>query len=92
MSALALEARQPLGDLRERRGQRLDRHVAPQPRVARAEHLAHAPRAKRADDLVGPQAGADTQEYRMNLQHDRRFRREGSGCHAPAGAIAGVGW
>ena len=43
---LALEAGEALGVARERRGQRLDRDVAPEPRVARAVDLAHAARAE----------------------------------------------
>jgi len=38
-----LEAPQPLRITREVLGQHLDRHVAIQPRVPRAEHLAHPP-------------------------------------------------
>ena len=50
---LALEAREPLGVLRELRRQRLDGHVTPQPRVTGAIDLAHAARAERNTDLVG---------------------------------------
>ena len=64
---LALEAREALGVLRERGGQRLDRDVAPEPRVAGAIHLAHAARAERRDDLVGAEAGAGGQGHRGTL-------------------------
>ena len=53
---LALEAPEPLGIGRQRRGQHLDRDVAPEPRVAGAIDLAHSTRAERRDDLVGTQA------------------------------------
>ena len=48
---LAPEAREPPGVGRERGGQHLDGHVAPELGVARAVHLAHAARAERSDDL-----------------------------------------
>ena len=38
--------------------QDLDRDLAPEPRVARAVHLAHAAGAERRDDLVGAEARA----------------------------------
>ena len=47
----------PLGVLRERRGQHLDRDVAVELRVARAIDLAHAARADGAGDLVGADPG-----------------------------------
>ena len=56
---LALEPRQPIGIARERRGQDLDRHVAPQLRVPRAIDLAHPAGAKRRHDLVRAEAAAD---------------------------------
>ena len=41
------------------RGQRLDRHIAPEPGVARAMHLAHAARADEAEYFVGTEPGSD---------------------------------
>ena len=49
---LALESRETLRIIRERRGQDLDRNVAIELRVARAEHLAHPARADGARDFV----------------------------------------
>ncbi len=87
-SRLALEARQPLGLLRERRGQHLDRHLASQPRVARAVHLAHAAGAERRDDLVGPEPGASGEWHRGNLPQDHRSAHtrplRTAGVRAPA--------
>ena len=50
---LLLEAAQAIGVLRERRGQDLDRDLAPEPRILRAVDLAHAAGADLAEDLVG---------------------------------------
>jgi hypothetical protein len=49
---LAAEAREALLIVRERDRQHLDRDVAVESRVARAEHLAHAARADRREDVV----------------------------------------
>ena len=49
---LALEPRQVIGVIRQRRGQHLDRHLAIQLGVARAVHLAHPALAEQGDDLV----------------------------------------
>ncbi len=48
---LALEAGAPLGVGRERLGQQLQRHLAPEPRVAGAVDLAHAATAEQGGDL-----------------------------------------
>src|SRR5262245_18468471 len=58
---LLLEAPQPVAVGGELSRQRLDRHLALQPRVTRPPDLTHAARAERGDDLVGPEArsGAD---------------------------------
>ena len=53
-----LKSRQPIGIARERVGQYLDRHLALQPRIFRAIHLAHAAGAEERDDLVGAETGA----------------------------------
>ena len=39
-------------------GQHLDRHLAPEPRVARAIDLTHPSRAEERQDLVGPEGRA----------------------------------
>ena len=49
---LALEARQPLGIVRERLGQDLDRDIAPKFRVTRAIDLAHAARTDLGDNFI----------------------------------------
>ena len=41
--------------------QHLERHVAPEPGVARAVHLAHSARAQRGYDLVGAEARPGSQ-------------------------------
>jgi hypothetical protein len=51
----------------ERRGQRLDRDVAPEARVTGTEHLAHAPRAEGVDDLVRTVPCAGRQHHRGNV-------------------------
>ena len=56
---LALESRQALLVLGERRGQDLDRDLALQPRVGRAVDLAHPALAELGGDLVGAEALAD---------------------------------
>ena len=57
-AGLALEALAAVLARGELGPQPLDRDLAPEPRVARAEHLAHATRAERAQDLVGSEARA----------------------------------
>ena len=72
----ALEARETLGVLRERRGQHLDRDVATELRVPRAVHLAHAAGAERRDDLVRPEAqtrGQAQDEGSLLLRTSDRF-------------------
>jgi len=64
---LALEAREAIGILREGCGQRLDRDVAPEARVAGAIDLAHAAGAERRDDLEGAEAGSGGQGHRGTL-------------------------
>ena len=49
---LALEAREPVGVARERARQDLDRDVAPELRVARAVHLAHAAGAEQRLQVI----------------------------------------
>jgi hypothetical protein len=76
---LELEAAEAVGVASELRRQNLDRHVAPQPRVARAEDFPHAADAHRREDLVGaePRALADA-------------RHEGPGSGRPCVCIRGV--
>jgi hypothetical protein len=52
---LALEPQQPLGVARHRLRQHLDRHLAPEPRVASPVHLPHPPGPQQAENLVRPQ-------------------------------------
>ena len=52
------EPGEPIGIVRERVGQDLDRDIAIELRVARAIHLAHAAFADRGGDLVGAEARA----------------------------------
>ena len=61
---LAGEAGEPVGVLRERPGHDLEGHFALETRVARAPDLAHASGSERAEDLVGPEAGAGSDEHR----------------------------
>src|SRR5262245_58807206 len=69
---LALEPGARLRALGQVRGQHLDGYVAPQPRVPRAIDLAHPSRAKRSDDFIGAQTGADGQWHSNSLpQHCR---------------------
>ena len=56
---LAIEPREPLGVVRDRRQQHLDRDVAIQLGIARAIDLTHAARAEHGDDLVRSEAAAD---------------------------------
>ena len=48
----ALEACETFGVVSNRRGQQLQRDVAPEPGIACAIDLAHAPSAEQRDDLV----------------------------------------
>ena len=57
-AGLLLEAVEAIDIGREDTGQDLDRHVTPEPRIARPVYLAHAARAERGHDLVGPEASA----------------------------------
>jgi len=61
---LALEPGEPLGILRKRLRQHLDRHLAPERRIARAIDLPHAARANGGEDLVRAQARARGQGHR----------------------------
>src|SRR5262249_35276463 len=57
-SRLALESRQRIRILRQRRRQRLDRDLPPQAWVGRAIDIAHPSRSQRIHDLVGADASA----------------------------------
>ncbi len=63
----ALEARQPIGVLRERLRQDLDRDVAIELRVARAIDLPHAAFADRRSDLVDAETGAGSEGQVVGL-------------------------
>ena len=54
----ALEARQPVGVSRQRRGQHLDGDLTLQLRVRRPIHLAHAAFADLGGDFIDAEAGA----------------------------------
>src|SRR5262245_20857511 len=57
----------------ERFSQDLDRHIAIEPRIAGAIHLAHAAGPERADDLVLTEAGAGRQRHdRYSMRSARR--------------------
>jgi hypothetical protein len=60
---LPLEPAQPLLLLRELRRQHLDRHVAPEPRVARPPHLPHRPRAEPIQDREVEELGAGSEGH-----------------------------
>ena len=62
-----LESMEAIGVGRECAGQDLDRHVTPEPRIARTVDLAHAACAKCGDDLIRPEASA-----RLQRQWDDR--------------------
>jgi hypothetical protein len=61
---LTLEALFGLCVRRKMRRQNLDRNVSPQPRIARAIHFAHAPRAKGGLNLVGSEFRASGESHR----------------------------
>jgi hypothetical protein len=54
-SGLELEAAEPLGIGGQTRGEGLDGDLAAEPGITSAMHLAHAPRANQAEDLIGPE-------------------------------------
>ena len=59
MRASRSKRAQPLGIEREGGRQDLDRHIAPQLRIARAIHLAHPARAEQRDDSIDADLLAD---------------------------------
>ena len=63
---LLLEAAKPVRVLRERRGQDLDRDLAPEPRILRPVDLTHPSGADLAEDLVGAELGAGRQSHRAS--------------------------
>ena len=66
------ETAQPVRVRRNRRRQDLDRHFASEPRVARPIDLAHAARAERREDFVGPQAKAGSERAWKSASSIRR--------------------
>ena len=58
-----LEAREPVGVVREGLGQDLDRDVAVQLRIARAIDLPHAPFADQRGDLVDAEACTGSESH-----------------------------
>ena len=82
-SRLLCEAVESIGPGGDRRGQHLDGHVAAEPRIPRAEHLAHAPGADGRDDLVGAKACAGG--YRHRGDYSGAIRAAGDSLiHCPA--------
>ena len=77
---LLLEALQALRIAREGAGQDLDRDVAAEARIARAEDLSHPSRADGGEDLVGPETGAGLDSHEL-----ARFYRASSGVPASSG-------
>jgi hypothetical protein len=69
---LALEPGEPLGIVRERLEQHLDRNRAFEPRVARSINFSHATDTKRSGDFVGPHriAGFELHLVRRNSTTD----------------------
>src|SRR5213596_2393309 len=60
-----LEASQAVGILREKFWQDFDGDLATQPCIACAIHLAHAARAQRCDDFIGPELCARRERHRI---------------------------
>ena len=60
---LDLEPAHPIGVISKARGQDLHGDVAPEPRIVREEHLAHAARAEQRANLVGADASAWTDRH-----------------------------
>jgi hypothetical protein len=71
-----LESAEAIGIGRERRGQHLDRDVAPKARIAGAIHLAHAARADLAGNLIHPETSAWCEGHARN-------RPDYTGCLGP---------
>ena len=84
---LALEAGAAGGVAGDIRGEHLDRHLAPQPGVARAVHLAHAARTERPDDLVHSEPATGGERHSARVQA-RRPSAPPPGSPAAAGAGA----
>ncbi len=61
-----LEAREALGIGRNRGGKDLDRHIAPEPRIARAIDLAHPAGADGSLDFIRAQAIAHFEQHGRN--------------------------
>ena len=60
-TGLAFESGEAVGILRQRGGQDLQRHVAPEPRVARPIHFAHPAGPEWTKHLIGTETGADVE-------------------------------
>ena len=63
-TGLPVEPREPFGIGRESGGEHLDGHLAMEPRVASAIHLAHAARTERGKDLVEAETRAGRKAHR----------------------------
>ena len=79
---LAAEPGDPIGVLGKAVGQELERDVAPEPAVARAEHRPHSSGADRRDDLVRT-------ERRTGFEGHRR--QESTSVHRGARSVRGDG-
>ncbi len=64
---LVLEAGEAVGVGGDVGGKHLERHIATEPTVPGAVHLAHSARAERADDLVVAETGTCDQRHRGSL-------------------------
>jgi len=79
----AIEPREPVGVARERIGQDLQRNIAIELRISRAEHLAHPANTDARDDFVDAEARARSQSQLSARLHQRRpvaHQGERSGC------------
>jgi peroxiredoxin len=71
---LALQSRQSIGVVEERRGKRLDGDVAIQSRIARAIDFAHAAGAQRSGDLIGAESSSNRESHIAYLPAGTRRR------------------
>src|SRR5687767_8535550 len=71
--AFALESGEPVAIVREPVGQNLQRNVAPESRVARAENQAHAARAKSAGDFIWANPRARGYRHRRIIPFPLKF-------------------
>ena len=77
---LPIEARPAIGVRQEGVGEHLDCNVAPESRVPRAIDLPHSSGAERREDLVGTEAGADSEGHDGRPIRRTRSMYRGSEC------------